>query len=410
MKGWPFWPEANVSEMKFGPLEVPRRVIHGPGPSAVHPRVLRAMSTQVISYRDKAFDRIMGEVSEMLRLVYRTREHTFAVGGAGSAGMESGLVSFLEPGDTVVICSYGQFCERMILMAERLGANVVPVRSEWGRPMDPQQLAGALAELPDVKMVTAIHAETSTGVLQPLEPLAELAHEHDALFMADMVTSLAGSEVEFDRWGIDYAYSGSQKCLAGPPGLSPAALREDALQKIRDRDSLPSSWFLDLSLTADFWGPEHKPHYTTAVSLVFALREALALALEEGLETRWERHRRVASALRAGVEAIGLRMIVPPESRLDQITLVEVPEGVDDAKFRNQLIDDYSIELGGGLGQFRGKVWRIGLMGDGCTPANVLGLLNAFERLLPEYGVKVPVGDGPAAAGAELAKNPPTPY
>jgi len=367
------------------------------------------VSTPTIGYREKGFYRIMDEVSEMLRLVYRTRERAFVVGGGGSAGMEAGLASFLAPGDTVVICSYGQFCERMVLMAERLGVNVVPVRSEWGKPMDPQQLAGALAELPSVSLVAAIHAETSTGVRQPLEPLVELAHEHDAMFMADMVTSLAGNEVEFDRWRIDYAYSGSQKCLAVPPGLSPVAVREDALQKVRDRDTLPSSWFLDLSLIADYWGPEHKPHYTALVNLVFGLREALALVLEEGLERRWERHRRVAAGLRAGVEAMGLRLSVPPEFRLDQITVIETPEGVDDAKFRDQLFDDYSIELGGGLGQFRGKVWRVGLMGEGCTPANVLGLLNAFERLLPEYGFKVPVGGGPAAASAELAKNPPTP-
>jgi len=399
-----------VSEASFGPLSVPRRVIHGPGPSAVHPRVLSAMAAPLISYRDRDFYRIMGEVSEMLRLVFRTKERTFAVGGAGSAGMEAGLASFLEPGDTVVICSYGHFCERMVLMAERLGVNVVPVRSEWGRPMDPQMLAGALAELPSVKLVTAIHAETSTGVRQPLEPLVELAHEHDALFMADVVTSLAGSEVEVDRWGIDYAYSGSQKCLAVPPGLSPAALREGALQRIRDRRTLPSSWFLDLSLMADYWGPEHRPHYTTAVSLVFALREALALVLEEGLERRWERHRRTAAGLRAGIEAMGLEMIVPPEYRLDQITLVAVPEGVDDAGFRGRLLDDYCMELGGGLGQFRGKVWRIGLMGEQCAPANVLGLLSAFERLLPEHGFDVPVGEGPAAASAEFAKNPPTPF
>jgi len=399
-----------VSEGSFDPLFVPRRILHGPGPSDVNPRVLRAMSTPTIGYREKAFYRIMDEVSEMLRLVYRTQECTFAVGGAGSAGMEAGLSSFLEPGDTVVICSYGQFCERMVLMADRLGVNVVPVRSEWGKPMDPQQLAGALAELPSVRLVTAIHAETSTGVRQPVQPLAQLAHEHDALFMADMVTSLAGCEVEFDRWGIDYAYSGSQKCLAVPPGLSPVALREDALQKIRDRDSLPSSWFLDLSLIADYWGPQHKPHYTSLVNLVFALREALALVLEEGLERRWERHRRVAAGLRAGLDAMGLKILVPPEYRLNQITVIEIPDGVDDAKFRDQLLDDYCIELGGGLGQFRGKVWRIGLMGEGCAPANVLALLNAFERMLPEYGVKVPVGDGPAAASAELAQNPPTPH
>ena len=372
--------------------------------------MLAATAAPPIGYREKGFYRIMDEVCEMLQLVFRTRERAFTVGGGGSAGMEAGLSSFLEQGDTVVICSYGQFCERMVLMAERLGANVVPVRSEWGRAMDPQQLAGALAELRNVKLVTAIHAETSTGVRQPLEPLVELAHEHGAAFMADTVTSLGGCEVEIDRWGIDYAYSGCQKCLAAPPGLSPVAMREEALQKIRERETLPSSWFLDLNLIAGYWGPEHTPHYTASANLVYGLREALAMVLEEGLERRWERHRRTAAGLHAGLEAMGLKLVVPPDQRLDQITLVEIPEGVDDAKFRGRLYDDYCIEIGGGLGQFQGKVWRIGLMGEGCTPGHVLGLLNAFERLLPEHGVKVPVGDGPAAASAELAKNPPTPF
>jgi len=369
------------------------------------------MSAPVIGYRDKGFYGIMDDVSEMQRLVFRGGEHVMSVGGAGSAGMEAGLNSLLEPGDTVVICSYGHFCERMVLMAERLpGVNVVPVRSEWGRAMDPQLLASALAELPNVKLVTAIHGETSTGVRQPVEELARLAHEHDALFMLDVVTTLAGCDVEIDQWGADYAYTGGQKCLAVPPGLSPAVMTEAAVQKIRDRETLPSSWYLDLSLVADYWGPEHKPHHTYPVSLVYALREGLAMVLEEGLERRWERHRRMGGALRAGLAAMGLQMPVPADVRMDQITVVEVPEGLVDAGFREQLMDDCSIELEGGLGQLRGKVWRIGLMGEACTPSNVLGLLSAFERMLPRHGFQVPVGDGPAAASAELAKNPPTPY
>lgn len=395
-----------MTETDFGPLSVPRRILLGPGPSDVHPRVLRAMTTPITGYLDPAYFSVLADVSAMLKAVYRTEQTTMVVAGSGSAGMEAGLSSFLEPGDTVIVCAYGHFCERMILMCERLDVKVVPVRSEWGKAMDPALLKEALRSHSTVKLVTAIHAETSTGVLQPLEELSRLAHQHGALFVADMVTSLTGCEVEFDGWGIDYAYSGPQKCLAGPPGVSPVALSDDGLEAVRGRSRPPSSWYLDLDLIARYWGPEHLHHHTSPVSMIFALREALVITLEEGLENRFLRHARVAAALRAGITALGLDLPIPAECRLDQLTVISVPRGIDDNKVRQQLLDEYSIEIGRGLGEFRGKVWRIGLMGESCQPQNVLAVLSALERVLPQHGFEVGVGAGVAAASEELAKGP----
>ena len=395
----------NELTNEFGPLSVPRRLLMGPGPTDVHPRVLRAMSTPITGYLDSAYFEILDEVAEMLRIVYETRGTTMVVAASGSGGMEAGLNSFIEPGDTVVMCSYGHFCERMILMAERLGANVVPVRSEWGRAMDPQLLVDALAANPGTKLVTAIHAETSTGVLQPLPELSRLAHDAGALFMADMVTSLSGCEVRVDEWGVDYAYSGPQKCLAGPPGLSPVAVSERALETVRTRKTLPSSWYLDLDLIDQYWGPDHVHHHTSPVSMMFGLREALAMALEEGLPTRFQRHASTASALRAGLTARGLELPVPADERFNQLTLIQVPDGIDDNAVRQQVLDDYSIEIGRGLGEFRGNKWRIGLMGHSCQPGNVLAVLSALEKVLPAHGYEVGVGAGVAAASAELAKH-----
>ena len=363
------------------------------------------MSTPITGYLDAAYFEILDEVAAMLQIVYETSGRTMVVAASGSGGMEAGLNSLIEPGDTVILCAYGHFCERMILMAERLNANVVPVRSEMGRAMDPQLLADALADHPETKLVTAIHAETSAGVLQPLPELSRLAHDAGALFMADMVTSLSGCEVRFDDWGIDYAYSGPQKCLAGPPGLSPVAISDRALEVVRSRKILPSSWYLDLNLIDQYWGPERVHHHTSPVSMMFGLREALAMALEEGLETRFERHASTAAALRAGLRALGLELPVPASDRLNQLTVIQVPEGIDDNAVRQQVLDDYSIEIGRGLGEFRGNKWRIGLMGESCQPQNVLAVLSALEKVLPIHGYEVGVGVGVAAASAELAKH-----
>jgi alanine-glyoxylate transaminase/serine-glyoxylate transaminase/serine-pyruvate transaminase len=364
------------------------------------------MSLPIIGYLDPAFFDLLDELSTMLGEVFKTDRRAFAVAGTGSAGMEAGLVSLAQPGDTVIICSYGYFCERQIVMADRLGLNVIPLRTEWGRSMDPQVLADALNKHPGTQLVVGIHAETSTGTIQPIASFAQIAHEAGALFMTDVVTSLAGCELEFDEWNLDYAYSGSQKCLAAPPGISPVALSGRALDYIRYRSQPPSSWYLDLSMIADYWGPDHIAHHTAPVSMIYGLREAVAMALNETLEMRWRRHQANASALRAGLEALKLEMPIPESDRLDQLTVVKLPRGVDDVMLRTQLLEEYSIEVGRGLGQFAGEVIRIGLMGESCVPANVFALLNALEKILPEYGFEIAEGAAAAAASTQLAANP----
>lgn len=391
---------------RFEPLTVPRRVILGPGPSSANPRVLRAMSLPIIGYLDPAFFELLDELTGMLGEIFKTKQRAFAVAGAGSAGMEAGLVSLASPGDTVIICSYGYFCERQIIMAERLGFNVVPLRTEWGKSMDPQMLAEALKEHPETQLVLGIHAETSTGTIQPIAEFARLSHEAGALFMTDVVTSLAGCELKFDEWELDFAYSGSQKCLAAPPGISPVAISDRALEYIRNRPKPPTSWYLDLSLIADYWGPDHIAHHTAPVSMIYGLREAVGMALNETLEVRWQRHEANASALRAGLTALGLELPISKEERLDQLTVVKLPKGIDDVKLRTQLLEEYSIEVGRGLGKFAGEVIRIGLMGESCVPANVFALLSALEKILPDHGFEVAKGAATAAASAQLAENP----
>lgn len=385
---------------------VPPRVLLGPGPSSANPRVLRAMMTPMIGYLDPDFLLILDEVSELLRLVFQTKDNlTLAISGTGSAGMEAGLTSLLEPGDTVVICSYGFFCERMVEMATRVGAEVVPVRAEWGRPFPAEMLEQELRRRTKVRVVAAVHAETSTGISQPLEDISRLAREHDALFMVDAVTSLGGIEVAVDRWGADYCYSASQKCLACPPGLAPAAMSPRALDAVKSRKRKPASWYLDLGLIANYWANEHVYHHTAPVSNIVGLREGLRIVLEEGLAERYRRHHRNAAALWAGMEALGLDLVSPGEHRLPQITPVWVPEGVDEAEVRRALLREHGIEIGRGLGKFAGKVWRIGLMGDSSTPGNVLTVLAALEEILPRVGFEAPVGAGVGAASRALANS-----
>ncbi len=383
---------------------VPPRILLGPGPSAAHPRVLQAMMSHVIGYLDPDFLLIIDEVSDLLRRVFRTDENlTLALSGTGSAGMEAGLSSLLEPGDTVVICASGFFSDRMIDMAERLDADVVALRSEWGRPFPAEMLADELKRRESVKLVTAIHAETSTGISQPMDDLARLAREHDALFMVDAVTSLGGNEVAVDRWGADYCYSATQKCLACPPGLSPVALSPRAHEAVKSRKNKPSSWYLDLALIANYWGFDHVYHHTAPVSLILALREGLRIVLEEGLEQRFERHRRNAAALRAGLEALGLDLVSPEGYRLDQITPFWVPEGVDEAAVRQILLREHGIEVGRGLGQFAGRVIRVGLMGESSRPEYVLALMAALEKILPRLGYETAHGAGVSAASGALS-------
>ena len=383
---------------------VPPRILLGPGPSAAHPRVLQAMMAPMIGYLDPDFVKIMDEVSELLRRVFETEDGlTLSVSGTGSAGMEVGINSLLEPGDTVLMCVCGFFGHRMEDMAERVGANVVVLESEWGKPFPAEMLEAELRKHERVKLVTIVHAETSTGVLQPLRDVSALAQEHDALFMVDAVTSLGGNRVEFDDVGIDYCYSASQKCLATPPGMAPVAVSQRALESVGSRREKPTSWYLDLGLIANYWGPEHVYHHTAPVSNIVGLREALRIVLEEGLDARAARHKRNAQALRKGLEALGLELVVDEEHSLDQITPVWIPEGVDDLEVRQTLLREYTIEIGRGLGDFAGRVWRIGLMGESSKAHNVLAFLSAMEEILPGVGYEVARGAGVAAASKHLA-------
>ena len=384
--------------------DVPPRLLLGPGPSMASPRVIQAMMAPMIGYLDPDFMLILDEVSELLKRIFRTEESvTMALSGTGSAGMEAGISSLLEPGDTVVICACGFFSERMADMAGRVGANVVVLRSEWGKPFPPEMLEAELSKHEKVKVVAIVHAETSTGVLQPLEEVCRLAREHDALLMVDAVTSLGGSQVTVDGWDADYCYSATQKCLGAPPGLAPAALSPRAHEAIKSRKEKPASWYLDLALIANYWGFEHVYHHTAPVSMILGLREALRIVLEEGIDKRIARHARNSAALRAGVEALGMELVAPEEHRLDQITAMWIPDGVDDAEVRGGLLKEYSIEIGRGLGDYAGKVWRIGLMGESSKPENVLGVLAALEKLLNRAGYETAHGAGVAAASQSLA-------
>jgi len=377
---------------------IPPRILMGPGPSMAHPRVLQAMMQNMIGYLDPDFITVMDDVVSMLKKVFGTTQNTLAISGTGSAGMESGLSSLLEPGDRVIMCVYGFFCERMVDMAERIGAEVIPIRADWGKPFPEELLEKALRTHTDVKMVTAIHGETSTGVSQPLEALSALAKQSETLFMVDTVTTLGGNEVTVDRWEIDYAYSASQKCLGAPPGMAPVAFSDKSLNRIRNRDTKPSSWYLDLNLLSKYWGEERVYHHTAPVSMLLGLREALSIVLDEGLKERYERHKKNARALVQGLQALGLKTVAPEESRLDQITPVWIPEGVDDDLVRGLLLEEDSIEIGKGLGDFAGKVWRIGLMGESSKKEYVLMLLSAMERILPRAGYEVAMGEAVSAA------------
>jgi len=386
---------------------IPPRILMGPGPSMAHPRVLQAMMQNMIGYLDPDFITVMDDVVSMLKKVFGTTQNTLAISGTGSAGMESGLSSLLEPGDRVIMCVYGFFCERMVDMAERVGAEVIPIRADWGKPFPEELLEEALRTHTNVKMVTAIHGETSTGVAQPLEALSALAKQNETLFMVDTVTTLGGNEVAVDRWGIDYAYSASQKCLGAPPGVAPVAFSDKSLNSIRDRGTKPSSWYLDLSLLSKYWGEERVYHHTAPVSMLLGLREALSIVLEEGLKERHKRHKKNAQALVRGLQALGLKTVAPEESRLDQITPVWIPEGVDDDLVRGLLLEEDSIEIGKGLGDFAGRVWRIGLMGESSKKEYVLMLLSAMEGILPKAGYEVAVGEAVSAASRVYAEDQP---
>jgi alanine-glyoxylate transaminase/serine-glyoxylate transaminase/serine-pyruvate transaminase len=386
----------------IGEMNITPRILLGPGPSMVHPRVLRAMSAPLTGHLDPEFLQLMEETKELLRLVFQTRNFlTIAISGTGSAGMEACLVNLVEPGDKVLVCVNGVFGTRMSDIVERCGGKLVRVDVPWGKPVTPDDLKRGLAKSKP-KVVCVVHAETSTGAWTQLPELVNLAHEAGALFLADTVTSLGGCPVKLDEWGVDAVYSGTQKCLSCPPGLSPVSFSEAAIKKLRARKTKPQSWYLDVTMLEKYWGQERVYHHTAPISMNFALREALRLVAEEGLEARFARHERNHKALVAGLEAMGLKMIVAPGERLWMLNSVFIPEGVQDAAVRSLLLKDFNIEIGGGLGDFKGKAWRIGLMGESSTRNNVLLVLNALEFALGKQGFKLKPGAAVEAANRTL--------
>jgi alanine-glyoxylate transaminase/serine-glyoxylate transaminase/serine-pyruvate transaminase len=381
-----------------GQLNPSPRLLLGPGPSDVHPRVLTAMATPLLGHLDPQFLEIMNETQELLRRLFRTRNPlTFAVSGTGMAGMETTVVNLVEPGDRVVVCVNGFFGQRMADVAQRAGAVVTTIQRPWGEVFDLQQIREVLKKV-QPKVLGIVHAETSTGAWQPVADLGKLCHEADALLLLDTVTSLGGAPVELDTWAVDAVYSVSQKCLSGPPGLSPVSFSPRAVEAINRRKSKVQSWYLDVTMLQRYWGEERLYHHTAPITMVYALREALRLVHEEGLEARWARHQRNHRALKAGLAALGIASVAAEGHQLPMLNALRIPSGVEDAATRKRLLTEFGIEIGGGLGEFKGKAWRIGLMGYSSRPSNVLVFLAALEQCLQAQGAKIPAGASIAAA------------
>jgi alanine-glyoxylate transaminase / serine-glyoxylate transaminase / serine-pyruvate transaminase len=395
-----------VADSTYNEIDAPTRILMGPGPSNVHPRVQMAMMAPMVGHLDPYFITVMEDTVKLLRTVFRTEnELTFPISGTGSAGMEAGFINFLEPGDVAVIGVNGFFSARMVENAVRCGARVIEVPAEWGSIVDPSDIEAALQAEKKVKMVAVVHAETSTGVLQPLEEISKLAKEYDALFLADTVTSLGGAELAIDDWGVDISYSGSQKCLGCPPGLAPFTANKKALDVVANRSTKVPSWYLDLSLLSTYWTNDRFYHHTAPISNVYALYEALRLVLEEGMEERIKRHQLHGDALKAGLEAMGLELHAQEGHRLSMLTTVRIPSGVDDAMVRKGLLNGFNLEIGGGLGPLKGLVWRIGLMGYSSNPENVFLVLAGLEKMLAAEGYKVEPGAGVKAAVEYMKKH-----
>jgi alanine-glyoxylate transaminase/serine-glyoxylate transaminase/serine-pyruvate transaminase len=351
-----------------------------------------AMSHPTIGHLDPYFLKLMDETQGLLRFVFQTKNDlTIPVSGTGSAGMETCLVNLIEPGDEAVVVVNGVFGTRMADIVQRAGAKLIRVDGEWGRAVDPDKVRKAV-QGKSPRFIAVVHAETSTGVCQPLGDLAAIARECGALFVVDMVTSLGGMDVALDRMGINVAYSATQKCLSCPPGLSPISFDSAAMEVVKRRKSPVISWYLDMSMVANYWGAERKYHHTAPINMIYGLREALRIIAEEGLEARIARHRRNHLALVAGVEAMGLSMFVPEAERLPTLNAITVPDGADDLKFRRALLGEFGIEIGGGLGPLAGKIWRVGLLGHSSNRRNVLLFLSGLEEILRGQGVKVRSG------------------
>ncbi len=375
--------------MDITPFHPPQRTLMGPGPSDVSPRVLAAMAQPTIGHLDPEFVAFMDRLKVLLQSAFRTTNPlTMPVSGPGTAGMEAAFVNLVEPGDTVIVCRNGVFGERMRENVVRSGGTAVTVDNRWGEPVDPAKLEAALADHPEAKLVAFVHAETSTGACSDAATLVDLAHRHGCLVILDAVTSLGGIPVEIDGWGVDAAYSGSQKCLSCVPGLSPITFGPRAVERIRARTRPVQSWFLDTTLVMGYWGSGQKRsyHHTAPINALYALHEALVILHEEGIENAWARHRRHHLALAAGLEAMGLGLAVAEPSRLPQLNAVRVPDGIDEAAVRRHLLQHWSLEIGAGMGELAGKIWRIGLMGASSTPRHVMLCLAALADALAAQG------------------------
>jgi len=388
------------------PFNPPTRTLLGPGPSDVHPRVLEAMSRPTIGHLDPLFVTMMDEVKVLLQYAFQTENAlTLPVSAPGSAGMETCFVNLVEPGDRVVVCQNGVFGGRMKENVERCGGIPVTVEDPWGSAVDPGKVEHAFATHRDARILAFVHAETSTGAQSDAQALSDIAHRHGALVIVDTVTSLGGTPVKVDDWGIDAVYSGSQKCLSCAPGLSPVSLGERAVAKVKARRGKVQSWFLDLNLIMGYWGSGQRRayHHTAPVNALYGLHEALLILREEGLENAWARHRRNHLALRAGLEAMGLCLVVGEQDRLPQLNAVAIPDGVDDDAVRRRLLEEFSLEIGAGLGALAGKVWRIGLMGHSSNARNVVLCLGALEAVLGDLGAPIRTGVAIGAAQRALA-------
>jgi alanine-glyoxylate transaminase/serine-glyoxylate transaminase/serine-pyruvate transaminase len=377
----------------------------GPGPSDIPPRVLAALGAPTVGHLDPYFLRVMDELQRMLRQVFRTQnELTLAVSGTGSSGMEACVVNLIEPGDRMLVCVNGVFGGRMADIAGRAGAAVTTIERNFGEVFPPDEVAQAVARV-SPKVVGIVHAETSTGAWQPLEEISNIVHAAGALLLVDCVTSLGGAPVEVDGWQLDAVYSGTQKCLSCPPGLAPVTFSPRAVEAMERRKSKVASWYLDMSLVRNYWGESRAYHHTAPINMNYALHEALRITLEEGLENRYARHMQNHKALKAGLAALGIQYSVPEGQQLPMLNSVFIPAGADDVRVRKQLLEQFGIEIGGGLGPVKGKTWRIGLMGETSRQANVLLFLAALERCLDDAGIKIPAGAGVAAANAFYAGN-----
>lgn len=382
------------------PVTPPVRTLLGPGPSDVHPRVLEALGRPTVGHLDPYYLKIMDELQSMLREVFRTKNRmTMAISGTGSAGQEAAVANLVEPGDKVLVCVNGVFGTRLADMAERAGGEVTKIERPWGEVFVAADLKDALVRVKP-KVVAIVMAETSTGAWQPIEEVAVAVRDAGAMLILDTVTALGGIPVEVDKWQIDAVYSGTQKCLSCPPGLAPVSFSDRAVERILKRREKVRSWYLDVSLIANYWGGDRVYHHTAPINMTYALHEALRLLLEEGLEASFARHRRNHEALKAGLAAIGIEYATPEGHALPQLNAVRIPAGVDDAAVRKTLLEQFNIEIGAGLGAFKGKVWRIGLMGYASRQNNVLLLLAALERLLAQQGHRFEPGAAVVAANA----------